>query len=127
MTLQGCDCSRVAVLSTAGALHDRNGTVEAMEIRCADCGCTVDIQKIVTRGTLASGAPLLMPDLTESQVSVGYTEVDNAGNNYRGAPKIYTVTVSAYIPYAGFGFLGYLQMSPPTLAASHQERVVGVR
>ena len=62
-----------------------------------------------------------------SQVTVAYVDVDNSAYTYRGGAKISTVTVSAYIPYTGFGFLGYLQVTPPTLVASHQERVIGLR
>lgn len=92
----------------------------------ANC-CAADVQKIAARGSLVSGAPLLMTDLPESQISVGYVDVDNSAYTYRGGDKISTVTVSAYIPYTGFGFLGYLQLTPPTLVASHQERVIGLR
>lgn len=54
---------------------------------------------------------------------------DNKKNkyNYRGGDTIYTVRVKAEVPYQSLGFLGFFNLSPPTLTVSHDERVIGVR
>ena len=46
---------------------------------------------------------------------------------YRGGAIIYTVTVTATVPYQQLGFLSYLGLTAPTLKVSHMERVYGVR
>ena len=66
-----------------------------------------------------------------SNVAISYTPTTNdngAGVKlYRGGAKIWTVTVTATVPYQQLGFLSYLGLIAPTLNVSHTERVYGVR
>ena len=53
---------------------------------------------------------------------------DGAGNKlYRGGDTVYTVTVTATVPYDSLGFLGYFGLSAPVLQVSHEERLIGER
>lgn len=64
--------------------------------------------------------------ITVATVPVGND--DGAGNKlYRGGTFIYTVTVTARVPYNSLGFLGYFGLSAPVLQVSHEERVIGIR
>ena len=62
-------------------------------------------------------------------ISTTQTANDNGagGTLYRGGDFIYTVTVTATVPYQSLGFLGYFNLLPPTLRVAHQERLIGVR
>lgn len=53
--------------------------------------------------------------------------ISNSTQYYRGPATIRTVTVTARAPYTSLGFFGFLKLSPPTLSASHQERIIGGR
>ena len=90
--------------------------------------CDAYVKTIVKNGTADLHIPgTVEPYVKDGNIDILAVERDNSGNQYRGGAKIYTVTVHAYIAYQGFGYLGYLQLTPPTLEASHEERLIGVR
>lgn len=62
-------------------------------------------------------------------INVSCTAYNNKANSYkfRGGDSINSVKVEARVPYSSLGFLGFLNLAPPTLVVSHQERVIGVR
>ena len=64
-------------------------------------------------------------------VGVTYQTVSNdngsGGKLYRGGTAITMVTVTADVLYPELAFLTFLGRSAPTLHASHQERVYGIR
>ena len=75
-----------------------------------------------------------------AQVSIDYVPLADSKTNIcgsvaspaycRGRDKggnVYTVTVTATVPYQQLGFLSYLGLIAPTLNVSHTERVYGVR
>ena len=68
---------------------------------------------------------------TTGTVGVTYQTVSNdngsGGKLYRGGTAITMVTVTADVLYPELAFLSFLGRSAPTLHASHQERVYGIR
>ena len=68
---------------------------------------------------------------TTGTVGVTYQTVSNdngsGGKLYRGGTAITMVTVTADVLYPQLAFLSFLGRSAPTLHASHQERVYGIR
>ena len=67
-----------------------------------------------------------------TDVTVTWGTIANPGlsgnlQSYRYNGDVPVVTVSTSFPYQSLGFLGFLKINAITLAASHQERVFGVR
>lgn len=100
--------------------------------RRPDCGCDADIKNIAMKGVISGGSyRVSWWNDASTQVTVSRSTVtndDGAGNplyNYMG--NVPVVTVTATVPYQELGFLGYFGLAAPTLVASHQERVIGIR
>ena len=84
------------------------------------------------RGTAnTSGALRVSWWSTTGTVGVTYQTVSNdngsGGKLYRGGTAITMVTVTADVVYPELAFLTFLGRSAPTLHASHQERIYGIR
>ncbi|NWG91252.1 MAG: pilus assembly protein [Parvularculaceae bacterium] len=88
-----------------------------------------DTQNIALRGSVNPTAPLLisswnnasMVAVADSCVSAG-TLLSPAG----GGTNIPVITVTATVPYAGVGFLGFLGLSPFNLTAAHSQMWTGL-
>jgi Flp pilus assembly protein TadG len=89
---------------------------------CNDAALQTDIADIARINGSSSG---VWP--AGSTITVSCIQHDNAGNIYRGEEYVYTVRVTATVPYQSLGLLGYFGLAAPTLTVSHQERVIGVR
>jgi hypothetical protein len=88
-----------------------------------------DAQNIALRGYISPSAPFLVPSWNNlSMVTVADscapagTLVSPAG----AGANIPVITVSASVPYAGVGFLGFLGVAPFNLTASHAQMWVGL-
>ena len=62
-----------------------------------------------------------------ADVAVAIDSVDNATGTYSGGPTIQIVTVSTSFLDPSLGFLSLLGLKAPTIAASHQERLLVAR
>ena len=96
-------------------------------------GCCDDIVKnIAMTGEISGGTYRVSwwndPSAETTVSYTTFTNVDDVGNPIlRGGANIVTVTVSADVPYASLGFLGYFGLNEPKLHVSHEERLIGVR
>ena len=83
-----------------------------------------DIKNLAVTGSMSGGEPRVRGWST-SDVTVSVDAVDNTAGTYSGGATIRLVTVSTTFPAPTLGFLSLLHLKPPTISASHQERVVG--
>jgi hypothetical protein len=89
----------------------------------------INARNLATSGTIFGGAERVH-GWTPVMVTLTCSEVDNAPDRngaqpYRGGPLIAVVTASTRFSDPSLGFFRILGLSPPTLAASHSERVIG--
>jgi Flp pilus assembly protein TadG len=87
-----------------------------------------DAKKLATTGAI-DGHTARVKGWTTRDVHISYAAVRNSvGSNgltpFRGAAAIQIVTVSTTFTAPSLGFFGFLGLKPPTLAVSHQERVI---
>lgn len=98
---------------------------------CGDTTLQGEIKNIAMYGvnTVTNSDPPRISWWTDARtVTVACSApIDNSDFSYRGGDNIYTVTVTAAVPYNSLGFLGYFDLSAPTLTVSHEERIIGVR
>jgi hypothetical protein len=88
-----------------------------------------DTQTIALRGSINASAPLLLPSwnnvsmvaVADSCIAPG-TLLSPAG----GGNNIPVITVTATVPYAGTGFLGFLGLSSFNLTAAHAQMWTGL-
>jgi adhesin HecA-like repeat protein len=83
-----------------------------------------DARNIAVTGVIGGGPPLIA-GWSPSDVSIAVNSVDNSAGTYSGGATIQLVTVSTGVADRTLGFLGLLGLKAPTIAASHEERVVG--
>lgn len=88
-----------------------------------------DAKYLATTGAI-DGNTLRVRGWTIENVQISYTFINNSTGvngltSFRGGPVIETVTVSTTFTVPSLGFFGILDLSPPTLNVSHQERVIG--
>lgn len=107
-----------AVRDAARFAASRTGDV------CNTAALQNEIKAVAQRTGVASGVWT-----TGWAITVTCTAYDNKANGYkfRGGDTLNSVKVTATVPYQSLGFLGYLNLTAPTLSASHEERVIGVR
>jgi hypothetical protein len=90
----------------------------------ADVTTQSDARNIAVTGVIGGGPPLIA-GWSPSDISIAVNAVDNAAGTYSGGATIQLVTVSTSVADRTLGFLGLLGLKAPTIAASHEERVVG--
>lgn len=66
---------------------------------------------------------------TGHTIEVTCKSYNNKANKYyyRGGDNINSIKVTATVPYTSLGFLGFLNLAPPTLKVSQEERALGGR
>jgi Flp pilus assembly protein TadG len=83
-----------------------------------------DARNLAVTGAIGGGQALIA-GWSPSDISIAVNSVDNAAGTYSGGATIQLVTVSTSVVDRTLGFLGLLGLKAPTIAASHEERVVG--
>ncbi|MGH6852284.1 MAG: TadE/TadG family type IV pilus assembly protein [Methylocella sp.] len=98
---------------------------------CADATAVSNATNLAVNGAIAGGTPRVSG---WTGVAIGCATVANplvAGERtYRGGDPnnnyaITIVTVTASVPYQGFGLLSYRRLTPPTFTLAHSERSIG--
>jgi hypothetical protein len=84
-----------------------------------------DARNLAVTGSIGGGGPPRVADWAPSDISIAVNSVNNAAGTYSGGATIQLVTVSTSVVDPTLGFLGLLGLKAPTIAASHEERVVG--
>ena len=96
--------------------------------------CETSSKNIAATGQPTSGGTARVTDWADTMVSVGYAQeidvavidVDTGAENYRSASGVIRVVrVSTAYPYSGTGLWGFLGFGALTIAAAHEERVLG--
>ena len=83
-----------------------------------------DAKNLAVTGSIGGGTPRVTGWSTPD-ISVAVATVNNSAGAYAGGSTIELVTVSTSFVDPTLGFLGLLGLRAPTVAISHQERVVG--
>jgi Flp pilus assembly protein TadG len=83
-----------------------------------------DARNLAVTGAVGGGSPRVA-GWSPSDISIAVNAVDNSAGTYSGGTTIQLVTVSTSVVDRTLGFLGLLGLKAPTIAASHEERVVG--
>ena len=86
-----------------------------------DAKIQADAKNLATTGSIAEGAPRIA-GWTAADVTISFTAVRGA---YRGGPTVSLVTVSTSFAEPSLGFFGFFGLTAPSIAVSHQERVIG--
>jgi hypothetical protein len=89
----------------------------------------LEAKYLATTGAIDGNTPRVR-GWTVDNVEISYTFVNNpTGDNglasFRGGTVIEGVIVSTSFTVPPLGFFGILDLSPPTISVSHQERVIG--
>lgn len=89
----------------------------------------VDTQNVALRGSISASAPLLLATWNQtSQVTIADACVAPGAlvSPAGGGNNIPVITVTATVPYAGIGFLGFLGIAPFNLTATHSQMWAGL-
>ena len=114
-----------AVRDAARYAAGLNGTVLGSSGDVCTSPKAADLQKMAADLAQQTGAGSEV--WTSGTIAVSCASFDNSADEFRGADSIYSVKVTATVPYQSLGFLGYFNLASPTLTVSHQERVIGGR
>lgn len=113
------------VRDTARYAAGLNGAVRGSEGHVCASPILADLQEMVVK--FADKTAKQNELWTTGAIKLTCIRFDNSNDEYRGLDSVYTIKVTAVVPYQELGFLGYFDLLPPTLSVSHQERVIGVR
>ena len=83
-----------------------------------------DAKSLALTGSI-NGGPDRVSGWTPSDISIQIDTVNNNAGTYSGGSVIRLVTVSTSFVDPSLGFLDLLDLKPPTISVSHQERAVG--
>lgn len=119
-----------ACIAITGQMNGSAACNAAVNPSCTTVNCRVSFWNDAT-GSAGTG----------TQVSVRYNALADNGTVLCGTVatpaycrgrdvttgNVYTVTVTATVPYQSLGFMSYFNLAAPTFSLSHTERLFGVR
>lgn len=122
--------NNAACIALTGQVNGSAACNAAVNPSCTTSNCRVSFWNDATGATVAG-----------SQVYVGYNSLPDNGTVLCGTVatpafcrgrdvktgNVYTVTVTATVPYQSLGFMSYFNLAAPTFSLSHTERLFGVR
>jgi hypothetical protein len=88
-----------------------------------------ETQQVALRGSLSGSAPFLLSNWNQTShvtVSDACSAAGALVSPAGAGANIPVITVSADVPFAGVGFLGFIGMNAFTIRASHSEMWVGL-
>jgi Flp pilus assembly protein TadG len=91
---------------------------------CIDAASVANAQNIAVNGVITGGTARV-PGWTVGNVSINCTSFANTSATYVGGTTIYSVTVSTTFADPALGLFSVLNLTAPSLSASHTERSIG--
>lgn len=80
---------------------------------------------LAVTATIDGTGAVRVPGWTAGNVSFLITDVSNTSGTYRGPANIQVIEVRTTFNYSSVGFLSALGLGPISVAAAHEQRVIG--
>lgn len=86
-------------------------------------------KRLATTGQITTGGEKYIQEWSADDITLSYRKIPNTptqdGTSYRGGATIDIIELSSAYTYQGIGFLRSISRGSITVAASHEERLIG--